>query len=63
MPLGAGSVVIVDDVLATGGTLRAAIELCKESGYSVVDVAVLVNLPFLNDFKFNSKEVRSLVQY
>lgn len=63
MSLGTGRVVIVDDVLATGGTLGAAIELCKDSGYSVVDVAVLVNLPFLNQFKFNNKEVRSLVQY
>lgn len=63
MPLGVGKVVIVDDVLATGGTLGAAIELCQESGYSVLDVAVLVNLPFLNEFKFNGKEVRSLVQY
>lgn len=63
LPEGTGSVFIVDDVLATGGTLQAAIDLCKVAGYSVEGVGVLVNLTFLNQMKFKNEEVFSLVQY
>ncbi|MNL74848.1 Adenine phosphoribosyltransferase [compost metagenome] len=63
LPLGDGNIVIVDDVLATGGTLQAAIDLSQQAGYKVLSVAVLVNLTFLNKMKFNNKEVTSLVQY
>ncbi|MCU0452132.1 MAG: adenine phosphoribosyltransferase [Bacteroidetes bacterium] len=40
-------VLLHDDLLATGGTLGAAIELIRELGGSVVGVAVLVELAFL----------------
>lgn len=60
---GKGRVVIVDDVLATGGTMGASIELCEKAGYDVRDVAVLIDLRFLNDFRFRGEQVKSLVQY
>ncbi len=63
LPLGAGRLMIVDDVLATGGTLQAAIDLSIAAGYQVESVAVLVNLTFLNQMKFKNSEVFSLVQY
>ncbi|WP_413944124.1 adenine phosphoribosyltransferase [Bdellovibrio sp. HCB-162] len=63
LPLGKGRIMIVDDVLATGGTLQAAIDLSQNAGYKVESVAVLVNLTFLNKMKFNNEEVFSLVQY
>lgn len=40
-------VLIVDDVLATGGTARAAAELVEQLGGTVVGVAFLVELTFL----------------
>jgi adenine phosphoribosyltransferase len=41
-------VLIVDDVLATGGTAAAAVELIRRLGAEVVGVSVLVELAFLN---------------
>ena len=37
-------VLIVDDLLATGGTLKATINLVEKSGATVVGIAVLVDL-------------------
>jgi len=41
-------VLIVDDVLATGGTARATASLVKRGGAEVAGVAVLMELSFLN---------------
>lgn len=40
-------VLIVDDVLATGGTLQAAIELVRKCGVTSIYAGVLIELLFL----------------
>ena len=47
MPAGS-RVVVVDDVLATGGTLRAATALLRRQGADLIGAAVLVELSFLH---------------
>lgn len=44
-------VVILDDLLATGGTLEAAVNLFKNVGADVVATACLIELTFLNGRK------------
>lgn len=46
LPEGA-RVLVVDDVLATGGTLRAAVALARQQGAQVIGATVLVELAFL----------------
>ena len=58
-----GSVVIVDDVLATGGTLKATNELAEKAGYRVLGSLVLVDLRYVPRVKNFDLEVESIVTY
>ena len=57
-------VLIVDDLLATGGTAKATVDLVRQLGGDVVGVAVLVELTFLNGrSKLAGENVRAILQY
>jgi adenine phosphoribosyltransferase len=57
-------VLIVDDLLATGGTARATVDLVKQCGGTVAGVAFLVELVFLNGrAKLNGEPVQVVLQY
>lgn len=57
-------VLIVDDVLATGGTARAACELVERSGASVVGLGFVIELAFLGGrAKIADYDVCALVDY
>ena len=53
----------MDDVLATGGTLRAVNHLAEKAGYDVKDNLVLIDLKYVPTVVDFNLEVRSLVQY
>jgi adenine phosphoribosyltransferase len=57
-------VLLVDDLLATGGTSAAAISLVKKLGGQILEVGFLIELKFLDGrSKLKELNVRSLVTY
>jgi adenine phosphoribosyltransferase len=62
VPVGA-RVVVVDDLLATGGTLAASIRLLRMLGAEVPAAATLIELTFLGGRKLLDVPVEALLQY
>ena len=57
-------VIIADDLLATGGTARAVVDLVEQLGGEVVGLAFVVELEFLpGRRKLEGYDVRSLIKY
>lgn len=57
-------VLLVDDVLATGGTMAAACELVEELGGKIIGINFVIDLTFLKGAeKLKKYSVKSLVQY
>jgi adenine phosphoribosyltransferase len=56
-------VAVVDDLLATGGTMAAAVRLCRMVGANVIAAAFIIELNFLNGRKRLDVPVTSLLRY
>ena len=57
-------ILIVDDLLATGGTARAVVDLVEGAGGKIVGLSFVVELTFLNGrAKFAGHNVKSLLAY
>ena len=57
-------VLIVDDLLATGGTANATIKLAKSTGAEVIGASFLIELEFLKGRdKLGKIEVHSIIKY
>ena len=55
---------IIDDLLAIGGTLSAAAQLVEACGGAVAQLAVVIELEFLNGrSRLEGRDVISLIQY
>lgn len=57
-------VIITDDLLATGGTLRSTVKLIEQLGGEVVGILCLIELTYLNGRELlKGYDVRSLIKY
>ncbi|MSS73583.1 MAG: adenine phosphoribosyltransferase [Candidatus Latescibacteria bacterium] len=57
-------VLMVDDLLATGGTMAASCSLIERIGGAVVGVAFLIELTFLNGReRLKGREIHSVIRY
>lgn len=57
-------VVIIDDLIATGGTIEAAVKLVKKLGGSIVECAFIVELPDLNGRqKINGEKIFTICEF
>jgi adenine phosphoribosyltransferase len=63
MHTGHGRLIVIDDVLATGGTLRAAADLSQRAGYEVTALAVLVDLNVAENLSWGSHRARAVIRY
>jgi adenine phosphoribosyltransferase len=57
-------VLVVDDVLATGGTMKACCDLVQDLGGQIVGISVLIELEFLSGrTRVKPHEVQSVLRY
>jgi adenine phosphoribosyltransferase len=57
-------ILLHDDLLATGGTMEAAVKLIEKLGGEVVQISFIIELDFLNGRdKLSNYEIKSLIRY
>ena len=57
-------VLLIDDLLATGGTMKAAVKLVEKTGAKIAKIAFVIELSFLNGRKhFPEYDMISLITY
>lgn len=63
MQMGSGRLLLVDDVLATGGTLTAAAAVSRLAGFDVVEAIALIDIGIAPGYTCAGRPVRSVLQY
>jgi adenine phosphoribosyltransferase len=60
---GSGRLLLIDDVVATGGTMAAAARLAQAAGFEVGGFAALVDLRLSGDFHWGDMALRAVLRY
>ncbi|MCL2607263.1 MAG: adenine phosphoribosyltransferase [Methanomassiliicoccaceae archaeon] len=57
-------VLLVDDLLATGGTISAVMEMCENIGAEIAGLSFMIELEFLNGReKLAGRKINSIIKY
>jgi adenine phosphoribosyltransferase len=63
MQSGQGRVVLIDDVLATGGTMTASADLCHRAGYRLHALLALIDLNIVKNYSWRNLRLRAVINY
>src|SRR6195256_394074 len=63
MQRGQGRLMLIDDVLATGGTMSAAADLCQRAGYQLQALVALIDLNIVNNYSWRNLRLRAVINY
>jgi adenine phosphoribosyltransferase len=63
MQSGQGRVVLIDDVLATGGTMTASADLCHRAGYQLQALLALIDLNIVKSYSWRNLRLRAVINY
>jgi adenine phosphoribosyltransferase len=63
MQAGQGRLLLIDDVLATGGTLAASAALSGQAGYTIAGVGILIDIGIAPGFRCGQHTPRVVLRY
>jgi adenine phosphoribosyltransferase len=63
MQRGQGRLVLIDDVLATGGTMTAGADLCQLAGYQLHALVALIDLNLVRNYSWRQLRLRAAINY